>query len=347
MFLFDAATGALAWLGRQGTRAVAAIVVIGIAVPPIDALLKPFVTEAIFVLLCIAFLRVDTAAVRGYLRRPAIVLAATAWTTLVVPTLFGASCLALGLGARAPDFVLGLMLQAVASPMMAAPAFAALMGLDATLVLVTLIASTALNPLTAPLLAYAFIGPALTLSPLALGVKLFVILAGSALVGAVIRRVAGVPAIDRYKDQINGCNILVLFVFVAAVMENVAARVVAVPMLMLALVAVAFAVFLVLFGLSVLVFAWAGRERALALAFMTAQRNIGLMVAATSGALPDLTWLYFALCQFPIYLSPLLLKSVVRRLLDRPSITPAGHVPRDNGVSPAQKTHLGARFGSD
>jgi predicted Na+-dependent transporter len=323
MFFPDTATKALGWLGRQGTRAVAALVLIGIAVPPIDALLKPFVTEAIFVLLCIAFLRVDIAAVRGHLRRPAVVLAAVVWTTLAIPALFGASCLALGLSPRSPDLVLGLMLQAVAPPMMAAPAFAALMGLDATLVLVTLIASSALTPLTAPLFAYAFVGPALSLSPLALGFKLFVILAGSALVGAVIRRIAGLAAIDRCKDQINGCNILVLFVFVAAVMENVAASVLAFPIFMLTLAALAFAVFLALFGLTALVFAWVGRARALALAFMAAQRNMGLMLAATGGALPDLTWLYFALCQFPVYLSPQLLKSVVRRLLDRPSIKPA------------------------
>jgi hypothetical protein len=30
--------------------------------------------------------------------------------------------------------------------------------------------------------------------------------------------------------------------------------------------------------------------------------------------LPGTTWLYFALCQFPIYLSPQLLKPIVRRL---------------------------------
>jgi len=42
------------------------------------------------------------------------------------------------------------MLQAVASPMMATPALADLLGLDATLVLATLISSTALIPLTAP-----------------------------------------------------------------------------------------------------------------------------------------------------------------------------------------------------
>ncbi len=95
--LLDAPAATLSWLGRQGTRAVAALIVIGIAIPPIGALLKPFVTEAVFVLLCIAFLRVDAAAFKIYLRRPAIVLAATAWTSLVIPALFSASYLAFGL----------------------------------------------------------------------------------------------------------------------------------------------------------------------------------------------------------------------------------------------------------
>jgi hypothetical protein len=113
---------ALAWLGGQGTRAIAALVFIGIAVPPIGQLLKPFVTEAIFLLLCISFMRVDVGALRDHLRRPGIVLAATAWTTLGVPLIMGAGCLATGLDVRSPDLFLALMLQAVASPMMAAPA---------------------------------------------------------------------------------------------------------------------------------------------------------------------------------------------------------------------------------
>jgi hypothetical protein len=60
----------LAWLGRQGTRAIAAVVLIAIVVPPVDAVLKPYVSEAIFALLCIAFIRVDTAQLRGHLERP-------------------------------------------------------------------------------------------------------------------------------------------------------------------------------------------------------------------------------------------------------------------------------------
>src|SRR5262249_8735261 len=119
MSVLRAAATALAWLGRQGTRAIAAVVLIGIVVPPLGAVPRQFVTAAIFVLLCIAFLRVDAGALRSYLRRPGLVLAATAWTMLAVPLAFGIICLSLGVDASAPDLFLALMLQAVAPPMMA------------------------------------------------------------------------------------------------------------------------------------------------------------------------------------------------------------------------------------
>src|SRR4029077_18073022 len=110
-----------------------------------------------------------------------------AWTTLAIPLISGGACLMSGLNARSPDLYLGLMLQAVASPMMASPALAAVMGLDSTLVLVTLVTSTALVPITAPLFACVLFGSALTLSPLGLGLKLVAILAGSLLVATSIR----------------------------------------------------------------------------------------------------------------------------------------------------------------
>jgi BASS family bile acid:Na+ symporter len=314
MNVLNAAAAALAWLGRQGTRAVAALVFIGIAVPPVDRLLKPFISEAIFLLLCLAFLRVDPAQVRGHLGRPRLILAATAWTMLVVPAAIGTICLLIGLDKSSPDLFLGLMLQAIASPMMSAPAFAALMGLDAALVLVTLIASTALTPLTAPVFAYLFIGPALTLSPLALGIKLFAILAGSLIVATVIRRLAGRVAIERRKPEIDGFNVLILFVFVASVMENVAERFYTDPLRMIGLAGLAFGTVLLVLGLTTILFVRAGRARAFALALMASQRNMGLMLAATGGVLPETVWLYFALCQFPIYLLPQILKPLAARL---------------------------------
>jgi hypothetical protein len=224
-----------------------------------------------------------------------------------MPSVFGMCCLLTGLQARSPGLFLALMLQAVASPMMAAPAFAAVMGLDATLVLATLVTSTAVTPFTAPLFAWAFIGPTLTLSPLILGLKLFTILAGSLLVAAGMRYLVGFANIRRYSDQINGLNVLLVFIFVAAVMENVATQFVVAPFTTIEIVALAFAVFFFVLALTAIAFSKAGRERSFVLALMASQRNMGLMLAVTAGSLPDLTWLYFALAQFPIYLSPFFL----------------------------------------
>ncbi len=327
---------ALAWLGGQGTRAIAALVFIGVAVPPAGELLKPFVTEAIFLLLCISFMRVDIGALRDLLRRPGIVVAATVWTMVGVPLISGASCLVAGIDTHSPDLFLALMLQAVASPMMAAPALAAVMGLDSTLALITLVTSTALVPFTAPLFAYAFFGAALTLSPLGLGMKLVAILAGSLLVASAIRWSAGAAAIARHKGPIDGLNILVLFVFVAAVMGNVVGGFWADPLRTLELTLLAFAVFFALVGVTTLIFRLAGRERALALGLMVSQRNMGLMVAATDGVLPGTTWLYFALSQFPIYLSPQLLKPMVGRLT-----APSTPERRDDGGSGEKGVSLG------
>lgn len=304
----------LTWLGHQGTRAIAALVLFGIALPPLGDLLRPYVTEAIFLLLCVSFMRVDVAALRAYLRRPMLVVIATAWTTVAVPALVGLAAHSAGADAHAADLYLALMLQAMASPMMASPALAALMGLDATLVLITLVTSTALVPFTAPLFAYLFLQQVLTLSPLVLGLKLAGILAGALVVAAVIRLVAGTEAIRRHRAPIDGFNVIILFVFVAAVMGHVLADVMADPVHMFGLAALAFAMFFLLLGLTMLLFRGAGRDRALALGLMVSQRNMGLMLAATEGALPGATWLYFAMSQFPIYLAPQLLQPLADRL---------------------------------
>jgi hypothetical protein len=308
---------ALGWLGRQGARAVAILVFVGVVAPPIGTVLKSFVTEAIFLLLCISFARLDVLSLRKHLQKPGIIVAATAWTSLAVPSIFGVVCLMTGVEAHSPDLFLGLMLQGVAPPMMASPALVALMGLDSTLALIGLVSSTALVPLTAPLFIYAFASSVNTLSPLTLGVKLFAILAGSMFVGLGTRRIVGSATIEKYHDEIDGLNILLMLVFVTAVMSTVASRFIEAPIDSIALTLLAFAVFFALFGLTNLVFCRTDRETAFVFGLMASQRNMGLMLATTDNLLPGLTWFYFALCQLPIYLSPQLLKPAARRLLFR------------------------------
>jgi BASS family bile acid:Na+ symporter len=311
-------TRALGWLGRHGTRAIAVLVFVGMAIPPLGSLLRPFVTEAVFVLLAIAFLRVDLGALAGHFNKPGLVLGATAWTSIAIPLLVGGLGHAAGYDRTAPDLYLALLLQGVASPMMATPAMAALLGLDATLVLATLLTSSVLVPLTAPFFVALFAGPALGLSAGALAAKLIAVLAGAAVVGVSAGRLLGRERIERNRDVLDGLNVLVLFVFLSAVMGGVVARFAADPFGTLNAAWIAIVVFVALFAVTLFVFLRAGRERAFAIGLMTSQRNMGLMLAGTGGALSELVWLYFAVAQLPIYLAPETFKRLAARFLSGP-----------------------------
>ncbi len=183
MGFLDRPAAGLAWLGRHGTNAVAISILLGIALPPLGALIRPFFPETVFLLLCLAFLRVDPGALRAQFARPRLLLAAAVWTMLIVPVLVGLGLSAFGLFDRSPGLLLALMLNVVAPPIFASPALAALMGLNAAVTLALLLACIAATPFLAPALVAIFVGSAVTFSPIALGLRLVLMLAGAACVG--------------------------------------------------------------------------------------------------------------------------------------------------------------------
>ncbi len=188
--------------------------------------------------------------------------------------------MAVNIGGISPGLSAGIVLQSASAPMMAAPALAALLGLDATLVLIALVSSSPLVPLTAPFFAYLSLGDALSISSATLGWKLLGLLASSAIVGLGLRRHIGITSIERYRLEIDGGNIVGLFIFAAALMGNVASGLLADPLLWFGLLAARCLAFVIFSSLSVLVFWRTGCEAARAVGFMTAQRNVGLILAA-------------------------------------------------------------------
>ena len=303
----------VAWLGRQGTTAVAAVVFVAMATPQVGAMMQDYLTEIVIALLCIAFIRVDIGVLRRHLSRPHIVIAATAWTVIGIPSLFGGVCLLFGVREAIPELFTGMVMQFSASPMMAAPALVMLMGLDATLVLIVLVASTALIPLTAPFFAWLFIGAELSIAPRDLGLKLLPMLGTAIVISVIIRRVAGVAGIQRYRGEIDGINIIVLYIFAAPIMQHFLPALLREPMTVLWVSLAALALFATYYIVTVLLFIRAGREQALSLGIMTSLRNLGMLIAATGGAVPELSWIYFAASQFPIHLAPALLKWLASR----------------------------------
>ena len=315
MGLLDRAAAALAWLGRHGTRAVALSMFVGIAVPPLGAILRPYFPETVVVLLILAFLRVDPASLRAQWTRPVLLIVAATWTMLLLPLL--ALVPLLGVGITTPALTLALVLHVVAPPTFSSPSLAALIGLNGAISLALLIASTAITPFTAPALVAAFFGPEVTISPLALGLRLVLILAGSACAAVAIRAVAGKAWVERQAERFDGLSVIALFGFAIALMGNVLENAIANPLLVLGLIALAIAVSLALSALTALVFLRNGWDVALTLGHAAGSRNMGLMLAAAAGAVPELVWLYVALAQFPIYLLPLPFKPLVRWLARR------------------------------
>jgi BASS family bile acid:Na+ symporter len=131
-------------------------------------------------------------------------------------------------------------------------------------------------------------------------------------------------AVLKRRDEIDGINILLFLVFISAAMGEIGVVFLEKPLLMFGLTALTFAVFAALLVLTYLVFAVTGSKRALSFGLMTSQRNMGLMIAGTGGIVPDLTWLYFAVSQFPIYLSPLMIQPIARWFEKRELAATAG-----------------------
>jgi len=77
MPILNGLRAALAWLGRQGTRALAASIFLGLAVPPLAAYVKPHLGEAVFVLLLFSYLRTDPAAFRRNFKTPGLAIVAS------------------------------------------------------------------------------------------------------------------------------------------------------------------------------------------------------------------------------------------------------------------------------
>lgn len=313
MKFIGALAAALTLAGRHGTLLAATSIFVGLAVPRLAAACKPFLGEAIVAILTLAFLRVDPADLGRHWTRPGLIAAATAWTILIVPAVLGVVFLLFRLDQHMPGLYFMLVLQMSAPGLMSSPALAALLGLDVALTLATLIVSTAITPLTASFFTHLYIGTALA-SPLAFGLRLFLIIGGCALAAAVIRRVTGQSFIENQHECIDGLSVLAMSMFAIAAMDGVVDHFRADPLLVIELTALAFALALGMLALTALVFLRVGRARAFAIGLIAGNPNIGLMLAATGFAVPDIAWLYFALAQFPIYLLPHLLKPLAKRL---------------------------------
>jgi BASS family bile acid:Na+ symporter len=113
---------------------------------------------------------------------------------------------------------------------------------------------------------------------------------------------------------VDGAVVLLVGFYGFGVMDGVLARLLAQPGLVLGGTALAFAACLALNAATALVFHRAGQRLALSAGLLSGNRNLALYFAVLPAATDARILLFFALCQFPLFLSPFLLRPLYRRL---------------------------------
>ena len=304
---------ALAWLGGLGSRGVALMFALGIAMPFLGPILRPHLTEAIVAMLAIAFLRVKPDALMELIRRPWPVLAVTVWMMVATPLI--AAPLVAVLKPADPGLVLGIALQVAAPPTMTSAAYAGLLGLDAAYGLALLVGSMLVTPLTSPLAANHVAGATVPIDVVALSLRLVLVVGGAVGAAVVLRRLIGRERLERHGRALDGITMLLLFVFAAAIMDAAVWLLLSDPVELLKLLGLVFVVALVMTWTTAPLFRAFGVDRTLTAALCAGHRNMGVLVAAMGATtLPDTTLAYFAMAQFPVYLAPILVGAVARRL---------------------------------
>lgn len=307
-------SGLLPWLGAHGTRIIPMGLIVGLVWADLAALVRPALAPTVFIMLAMLMMRVDMVAARKHLASPLMPALGLVWTLLAMPVLF-AGAMWLGSAYLSAGLVLALIFWASAPPLFSTPALAYLLRLDPALALGFLLAAVAAHPLVTPFFTGLFTDGATNVSPAELAQRLVLLTGGAAIIAVITRKVIGVARIHQASASFDGLNVIALIIFAVAIMDGIGARLLADPLYAVGFIAFVMALSLVSIAVTTALFWKADRRLAATLGFSAGGRNIALVIGALGANVPDDTWLFFAVLQFPIYFLPAMLKPVYERIL--------------------------------
>ena len=309
----------------RGSLLLAIGVFAGLAVPPLAHAMHWFIVPNVVCMMTLVLLRVDAGAALLHLRRPWRLAAIVAVQLLASAPL---AWLAIALLRHAgvpldPGIAAGTIVFATGCAAAASAAFARLVGLDPELSLLATLATTLLIPLTAPPLAFALAGVDLAISLAGFAERLALIVGLPLCLSLLIRARVGPARLAPFGPAVDGALVWLVVLYGFAVMDGLTARLIAEPAWFAQAVMVAFAADFGLNAATTLAFAPLGRRFAATAGLMSGNRNMALYLAVLPAAADPRVTLFLAICQFPLFLSPFLLRPTYARLLAGEPTRPA------------------------
>ncbi len=307
---------AFAWSARRGSALLAIGIFGGVVSPGLASAFHGVVAPVVLVMMTLVLLRVDVGGTLAHLRRPARAILVIAVHLLLAPIVVWALTRSLPLD---PGIHAGLVIFATGCAATSSPAFARMVGLDPELSLAVTLATTFLVPLSAPPMALLLMHVDLAISTTVFMGRLLLIVGLPMLLSLGIRRIMGPARLALWAEATDGALVWLVVFYGFAVMDGLAARVAADPAWVLQAI---IAAFMVDYGLNLLTtagFRAMGARPAATAGLMSGNRNMALYLAVLPAAADPRIALFFGLCQFPLFLSPFLLRPLYRRWLARPA----------------------------
>jgi BASS family bile acid:Na+ symporter len=301
----------LRWAGRNGALVVIAGVVIGLCVPYLSELARPYLAVAIFIFTFGSFLKFDGTSLGREISNARQIALMVAWATFGVPLVI---VLLIAVSHPGPELAQGLLFWALVPASPACVAFAAILRLNIPIALLATVIGTAASPFYIPALATLFGGYHLDIDPLATCLHLVGLVGGAFLAAVLAKRLAS-AFIRANPEAMTGIAVFAMFLAGMGSMRGMQAHLLAQPRTSLEFVLLAY---LLLFGAELsgsLLFWRYGRSAALTAGLISGTRTITLAWVVLGNKVLPLADLFLATSMVAKYTAPGLTKWLLSRVL--------------------------------
>ena len=303
----------LKFLADHATKFLAFGVLTGLFLPPLADFLRPALAPAIFFSLILSLLRLDFNDVVDQLRRPYLLALFTGVGLFLSPVIMSVVVDAIGLPT---GLAIGLVLMAASAPIMTAPTFALILGLEASFAIAVVVLNHILLPFTLPAMSLWLLNLELQISLVEFMGRLLLMIGGGFAVAIFLKRFALTPECLRHHAlHIDGLIVVCLVVIAISIMAGVTETFFLRPGFVLVTIAAAFLAHATLQIIGSLIFLPAGRRIAFTTGHMAGNCNMALVLEVLADKAQADVVIFFALAQLPMYMLPIIANRIYRRLL--------------------------------
>jgi len=298
---------ALEWIGIRARWFLAIGALAALFLQDIAAFLRPALPAFVVLMYFLAMVRIDLLSVIRRTLRPrrmAVIVMTCLALMIATPVILAKLASLIGLGT---EVTASLVYISAAPPLGSAAALCLLLGLNAALALELTIVGSFLAPILGPIITAYLLGEAVPIDPLDLSLRLAAMIGTGAVLAILARPLIGAEVIARKAHAFDGLGAVAMVLTVLPIFAGVTAEITTAPMLALGVLGLVFALNI---GVQLLTTPPLRRltddASAGAVGLIWGNRNAALYLAALPQS-PVFT-LFVALYQFPMYMTPLLLR---------------------------------------